>query len=503
MRKFLWVVAVGALVLALAAPAMALDFKFSGDYRIIFVSYENSQAGNTISNSFGAVDGAAGGSHVRDAYLHFRPTFETSDDNGNIQTMLRLRIGWTRFGDGGGASGGGSNNVGFILGPANFAQRTGPSTGGALGVRGVNIETLWAYLDFAAPWGLPLRIRTGFQPLYWHKGMMIDDNMAGVRMYGATKPFSYEAGWYRVNGGPVITAVPAGAVGQGFTSGSYDNNYDLYHFLFGAELAPWFNPTVDFYYGDNRVNCTPQSTAVSPCAIAGNRVRNSFYGALAVKGTAGIVSYDLDWIYGFADGGMSGTFGQVANAAGQMSGQHTVRGWALDAGVHFPIGPVTVSPVAAYATGDGRDQSYSSAFPGGISPSWQGPGAFYELIGNGGMVDRVTVSQSNAINLWVLGLVFEYRPVKALYTKLAWGYAGFAKSAGNCAVVASAPCYGPAYPGRPDKPMAGKNGIGNELSLRMDYTLYTGFKVQSTVGWLIPTRGDTAQEYALMLLYQF
>ena len=37
MRKFLLVVGVGALVLALAAPAMALDFKFGGDYRVIFV----------------------------------------------------------------------------------------------------------------------------------------------------------------------------------------------------------------------------------------------------------------------------------------------------------------------------------------------------------------------------------------------------------------------------------------------------------------------------------
>ena len=491
MRKFLWVVAVGALVLALAAPAMALDFKFSGDYRIIFVSYENAQAGNTISNSFGAVDGAAGGSHVRDTYLHFRPTFETSDDNGNIQTMLRLRIGWTRFGDGGGASGGGSNNVGFTLGAS--ANRTGPSTGGAVGVRGVNIETLWAYLDFAAPWALPLRIRTGFQPLYWHKGIMIDDNLAGVRMYGSYKPFTYEAGWYRLNGGPATAAVPAGAAGPTPTSASYDNNFDLYHFLFGAELAPWFNPAVDLYYGDNRVNCTP-----TPCPNPANRVRSSFYGGLALKGKVGIVSYDLDWIYGIADGGMAGTFGATATGLGQ----HTVKGWALDAGVHFPIGPVTVSPVAAYATGDGRGED-SSAFPGGISPSWQGPGAFYELIGNGGMVDRVTVTQSNAINLWVLGLVFEYRPVKAMYTKLAWGYAGFAKAAGNCAGAAAGTCYGPSYFGRPDKPMTEKNGIGNELSLRIDYTLYTGFKVQSTVGWLIPSRGDTAQEYAMLLLYQF
>jgi hypothetical protein len=36
MRKFLWVVAVGFLVLAMAAPAMALDFKFGAEYRVRF-----------------------------------------------------------------------------------------------------------------------------------------------------------------------------------------------------------------------------------------------------------------------------------------------------------------------------------------------------------------------------------------------------------------------------------------------------------------------------------
>jgi hypothetical protein len=51
--------------------------------------------------------------------------------------------------------------------------------------------------------------------------------------------------------------------------------------------------------------------------------------------------------------------------------------------------------------------------------------------------------------------------------------------------------------------LAGKNTLGNELSFRADYELYTGFKVMSTIGWFIPSRGDTAQEYALQFLYYF
>ena len=41
MRKFLWVVAVGVLLLTVAAPAMAVDVKFGGEWRVRFYDYAN------------------------------------------------------------------------------------------------------------------------------------------------------------------------------------------------------------------------------------------------------------------------------------------------------------------------------------------------------------------------------------------------------------------------------------------------------------------------------
>ena len=41
MRKFLWVVAVGVLLLTVAAPAMAVDVKFGGEWRVRFYDYGN------------------------------------------------------------------------------------------------------------------------------------------------------------------------------------------------------------------------------------------------------------------------------------------------------------------------------------------------------------------------------------------------------------------------------------------------------------------------------
>jgi hypothetical protein len=51
--------------------------------------------------------------------------------------------------------------------------------------------------------------------------------------------------------------------------------------------------------------------------------------------------------------------------------------------------------------------------------------------------------------------------------------------------------------------MAGKPTLGSEISFRADYDVWTNFKIQGVVGWLIPSEGDTAAEYVLQLYYNF
>ncbi|MBI2002743.1 MAG: hypothetical protein HYS69_16440, partial [candidate division NC10 bacterium] len=318
MRKFLWVVAVGALVLAVAAPAMALDFKFGSEYRVRFYAAENL--------GFGDRGGGVPGANPRGAQLRVRPRFDVSDDNGNITATLRLEIGDIEWGNGGGPHG--VTNGPFIT--SNFltpgGARVGNGAGGSAGLDGVNVETKWAYIDFAAPFGLPFRVRAGGQPWFTPKGILFDDDIMGVRAYGKVAPLSYEVAWYRASGGPnTAAALGSGQSGQAVTSNTLDNNYDLYQFRGDVPLAPWFNPGVYYIYGRNATNCTP-----TPCPPT-NRVRESHYVGFTTTGKAGIVSYDLDAIYGYADGGPAGTFGTVGNL-----GPRTVAGYALDGGVHFP-----------------------------------------------------------------------------------------------------------------------------------------------------------------------
>jgi hypothetical protein len=112
-------------------------------------------------DSTGVNNGPADAGHEPAAFIRVRPRFDVSDDNGNIQATLRLEIGDVEFGNGGGASAE-TNGVSVYGG----GSRVGNGAGGAFGNDGVNVETKWAFIDWAMPFGIPLRVRAGAQPWF-------------------------------------------------------------------------------------------------------------------------------------------------------------------------------------------------------------------------------------------------------------------------------------------------------------------------------------------------
>ncbi len=477
MRKFLMVVAVGALTLLMAAPVMAVDFKFGAEYRVRMYDGVN----NGFTN--------APGSNPRGVQIRVRPIFDVSDDNGNIQARLRFEIGDVEFGNGGGASG---PVNGVSVAPGGW--RVGNGAGGSMGNDGVNVETKSAYMDFALPFGVPGRLRAGIMPWYLPKGLIVDDDAAGIKVYGTVAPISYDLFWYRANGGwPTNTvACPASATGgacQTLTANTLDNNYDFFGFKVDAALAPFFNPGMYYIYGVNKAG---NPAAVPPL----DQLSESHYFGLTATGKVGIASYDIDWIYGSAEGGVAGAFVDVAG------NRITTKGWALDGHVAFPVGPVTINLAAAYITGDKRDGGNSEAFPS-FAGSWNGAGGGFQMIGSGGDFDPVEFTQEVPTNMYMLGGWIEYVPVKQLWLKAAYGYAGFVEKLGNCSNAGAGTCYGPAYAGKDNK-LQTSGGIGHEISLRADYTLWTNFKIQGQLAWLFPKAGaSTAAEYVLQFLYSF
>jgi hypothetical protein len=474
MRKFFVVVAIGALALAVAAPAMALDFKFGGEWRVRFTSAVNVGPNQNISSggvtvvSRNPFTGDAL-SNPRSAQIRIRPLVTISDDNGNIQAVWRGEVGDITFGQGGGAGNGAGGNTNIDNAALNGSStRNNPGGGGALGNDCVNVETKWVYIDAAAPFGMPLRARAGLQGWFLPKGLIVDDDFAGVRLYGQAKPVSYEAFWYRALD----------------TNRALDDGYDFYGGKLDVAIAPFINPGVYYIYGRN---ANVSNAAFNGAANPTKPLQVHYVGA-TVTGKAGIVSYDLDFVFGSADGGSSGLF--VENT----------KGWVADAAVHFPIGPVTLNIAGSYATGDKRDGGKSEAFPV-IAPGWNGAGGGFEMIGSGGAFDQEEFTQDGPTNLWMIGGWVTYTPVKPLVLKVAYGYAGFTEKNGNCGAVVvgnANPCYGPAY-----TKLSGEKKLGQEVSVRADYTIWTGFKLQGQVGWLFPPEGDVAAEYVLQMLYNF
>jgi len=495
MRKFLKVAAIVALALLVAAPAMALDFKFGAEYRVRFY---------TINNGYGVnLGNDQGAQSARGIQSRIRPRFDVSDDNGNMTATLRLEIGDIEWGNGGGALGV-DNGVNLTPGSA----RVGNGSGGSMGMDGVNVETKWAYVDFATPWGVPLRWRAGLQPWYEFKGIIVDDDVAGVRAYGKTGIVSYEVGWYRASGGPATNttaatpyASPSSASIQSSTSNALDNNYDFYEAKVGLAVAKAFNPSLYYIYGANAATST---TAAGFVGDPNKPVTVNFLGA-NVTGDAGFLTYDLDFLMGNANGGPAGNY-----TAGGPDRVKT-KGWVADGAVHVPIGPVVLHAVGSYATGDKQNGGDSEAMPY-ISPSWNGAGGLYEMIGSGGTFDMVTPTQDYPAGLWMLGFGVEYRPVKALWLRAVYGYAGFTDKRANCAYFqgkTAGACFGPSYRGKNYNAttgvggLAGESSLGQEITLRADYDLWTNFKVQGNVGWLIPSEGSTVSKYVLQLLYSF
>jgi len=538
MRKFLMAVAIGGLVLLVAAPAMALDFKFGAEYRVRFYDYANTNfdSDNQIFR------GNPGGVQIR-----VRPRFDVSDDNGNIQATIRFEYGDTNFGQGGGANGsafgvnGSGGATGNAFSNAGTGNRVGTGSGGSIGTDGVGLETKWAFIDFAMPANSPVRVRAGLQPIYLPKGLIVDDDAAGVRLYGKYGIVSYDASWYRLATPSRDANAGNGLIGQPRNDNTKDNNFDWWSAKVDFNIAPWMQAGIYGAYGRNAANCTAPNpgfqTAAAAAAMAqagGNyitptcptqdRTRDQGWFGLTFTGKVQTVDYDLDFVYGSAKGGSTGAFSAPANAAAAgvinsstTAGNQpmTVSGFALDGGVHIPIGPVKLNLLGSYATGDGGDGmgQNSGAFPYGPGPSWSGAGGQYELIGEGGAFDVVS-TQNGPTNLWMLGTTLEYVPVKALWLKAAYGFVGFSKKSGNCANYmtyaagalandAGAQCYGPVWYGKPGDNLQGESTLGQEFHLRADYTMWTGFKVQGMVGWFFPSNGDVMGKYILQLLYNF
>ncbi|PLX96242.1 MAG: hypothetical protein C0620_02770, partial [Desulfuromonas sp.] len=156
-----------ALMLAMAAPALAVEFEFHGDLKTEFRINSN-QSGFTGGKEFAAkldpTQSKIYDEDVNDSFAAFKYRLwtEVASDDGAVKGVYAIEVGGTHFGQ---------------------------SDGGDFSGDEVNVETRWAYTDFALSDG---RMKVGLQPVKINK-FFWNETETGVHY----KVGNFEAAWYR------------------------------------------------------------------------------------------------------------------------------------------------------------------------------------------------------------------------------------------------------------------------------------------------------------------
>jgi hypothetical protein len=165
-KKLLVATAAGALTVAAAVPAMALENEFHGMYKLKYfvTNYETGSSGTIVTPTAGSTAGTTVGpkkSATAANYFEQRARiFYTAKANDDLKLVTGFEID-SVFGD-----------------KAQGAATRG--SGGALETDAVNLETKWVYLDFNIP-TTPVNVKTGlFAVKDGFKGTFIDADIAGV-----------------------------------------------------------------------------------------------------------------------------------------------------------------------------------------------------------------------------------------------------------------------------------------------------------------------------------
>lgn len=162
-----------ALMLSMAGSALAVDFTFNGDLNHRFRLYTN-QANFFNSIDKGEMLGGAKGNRISDdstndtmGEIKYRLWTTITSDEGAIKGVYAIEVGGIQFGDN--------------------------TRGGGFSGDGVNVETRWAYIDFALGQG---RTRIGLLPVNINKFFWVE-TATGIDYKVAAGPGDLTVGWYR------------------------------------------------------------------------------------------------------------------------------------------------------------------------------------------------------------------------------------------------------------------------------------------------------------------
>jgi hypothetical protein len=401
MRKFFVALLVGAVAVGLAAPAFAADLKFTGAYRLRF----------QFDEALPCFEAAGVDCSGHEFQARFRPQFDVETDGG-VKGVIRLEIGDLTFG-----------NTAVL----------GKGTTGGVGTDSVNVETKWAYIDFPVP-ATPFRLRGGLMGVYLAKAIVIDDDVAGLSLYGKLGEVNVNLWWAR--GNQTVSVGADGADARDF-------------FAIDASLSPVKDLTLNAYllYDHDMENTIG-------AAGTGASTTGTWFG-VGGAGKVQNIRWDLDFVYGSKETPVVGV---------------DKKGYVIDGGIGMalPGSPLDLELRGWWATGDEQNGGDNEGFP----VPYSGAGdhnAKMQIWGGGGAVD-INELANTPENTWGIGLIATWTASPALKVR---GNVHYIKTQEEGTVAGGG---SPAGDGTttPAFGLVGVDSVGTEVGVQLDYTLYRG-----------------------------
>ena len=339
-KKIVAFAAVSALTAATAVPAMALENEFHGVFRVraIESNFDDGGAGPVSIGGTGQAGVTnSGKTPPTYSYIEQRARLmyiaKASDD---LKLVTHFEFD-SRFGDNSYNSNGTTRN-----------------NGGGIGADQTNLETKNIYLDFKVP-STDVRVKAGIQGFTDnYKGIIFNNDAAGVTAAGKTGNLSYQAGFFRFD-----DAVSTGA-----------------------------NPTNTYYGAPTPTNATAAQIAANQYPTGAANSTASFGAGNVINATAGKDSrdfYTLGAKYAVSKDLVVGAdyyllYSDIFRATQDKS---YVNMFGVNA--EAKLGPATVSGFAVYQTGElatptilgvtGKGHQGVSAFAGNLAAKMPvGPG---------------------------------------------------------------------------------------------------------------------------------
>jgi len=465
-KRLVMLVALLAVV-AIAVPAMAVEFKYGGMYRLRWQSNDNLVYGS--DNTFRLPND---NQNYMDQRLRMYFTFVGSE---NLQVVTKFEVD-TIWGNG-------------------FDKF---SSGGAVGADSINLETKNVYVDFNVPY-TPVRSTLGVQGISLLTGWMVDDDFSAAMFSAKFDPIRVSVGYIAGLNNNVTTTqdnIDDFVVSVNYAEGPFKAALvGLFQDAHDTDTSTFFNPRMS-------TGSITQGSAISrqflvpTNAIVTGLVNDNMLFDLGFN-----FEYKIDWVRAYIN--FVKNFGSY-DLLGVQSIDYT--GYMIDAGASFYYGPFTFNLAGFLASGDNLDATENSdgnfRYPRGASHYWSeimGLGSLDQQLGGaylnaaGGVNQRTTRTGdqlNDAVknlpgfqgyqaadipsNLWMVNFGIAYQALEK--TKLTFNYYYIGTQVDVLANFRS---------GKTD------NSIGHEIDFYIDQGIVDGLNLRIVGAYLIANDGYT------------